>query len=407
MRLAQRMCSGLAAYAGLHDRAHERSGYGHEQLYRCDVSQTAYGLLVLGLRWSVWALADADEGGQVSCLVPDFELTNQTLTKIWETKNVTEPAQMALAASILRRIGCQAPARRGLALQWLEGIYGGSMPTPMGKTPPPPAGELPAFMSPTPPTPPPALEPQSPEAPLSRSLPPSPPHEYMPLHPPELPPPEFRDPFQDALLSRRRSFILDVPPLGPRRHSDTLIPRRHSVYPGHASAPSAYFPPPLYPAPTRPMAPMSTGFSVRSGHFPTPPLPPPMPAGLMRAPPSPSLYAFSPYSPAMGPLMSPNLAPNFTGGSLRPSLLHYDLPLDRPQSLYRSTQRGRTRTTSQSGIRSRRDSNKTSSHRRSASAGGTLQGRSRRNSAPVGNKKPGAASGPGILARSWNMLKRK
>lgn len=71
VRLAQRMRSGLSAYADLYGRAHDRAGYGHRHLYRCDVSQSAYGLLVLGLRWSVWALAEADEGGQVS-LVNSF-----------------------------------------------------------------------------------------------------------------------------------------------------------------------------------------------------------------------------------------------------------------------------------------------------------------------------------------------
>lgn len=66
VRLAQRMRLGLAAYAGLYERAHEQAGYRRDQLYRCDASQTVYGLLVLGLRWSVWALAEADQEGQVS-----------------------------------------------------------------------------------------------------------------------------------------------------------------------------------------------------------------------------------------------------------------------------------------------------------------------------------------------------
>lgn len=401
VRLARRMRSGLATYAGLYGRAHEHSGYEHEHLYRCDVSQTAYGLLVLGLRWSVWALSEDDDGAQVSCSMRDIA-NRQTLVKLWETKNVTEPEQIALAASILRRIGCQAQARRGLVLQWLEGVYSGSMPTLMGKTPPPPDGEFPTLMSPIPPTPPLVVELQSPKL-LPHSLPPSPPHEFMPLQPLELPSPHFRDPFQEPLLARRSSFILDPSTLAPRRHSDNILPRRHSVYPGHTSTPTAYFPPPpSYAMPARPLAPMSTGYSVRSLHFPPPP---PVPA-IMRAPSSPNHHHFPQYSPLMGP----KLTPNFTGGSGRPSFLHYDSgpPLRRPRSLHPASQRGRTRTTSQSGPQSSRSSAKQSSHRRSASAGGALQGGSKRIPAPLGAKKTGpAATTPGILARGWNMFKRR
>lgn len=319
---------------------------------------------------------------------------------------------MARTASILRSIGCQGPARRGLVLQWLEGIYGGSMPTPMGKTPPPPDGELPSLMSPPPPSPPPALGPQSPDMTRLRSLPSSPPHVSMPIHPPEVHPLEFRDPFQEPVLARRRSFILDAPLMPPRRHSDTLVPRRHSVLHGHATGPSAYFPPAHYPGPPRPIAPMSTGFSVRSGHGfpPLPPLPPPpLPPMMRAAPPSPNLPPpFPPYSPSMGPTMSPNIVPNFTGNSLRPSLLHYDPALDRPTRSLQRSQRGRQRTTSQSHPRNYRENTMSASHRRSASAGASLgTGRSRRNSPTMGNKKPGAAPGPGIFSRSWKMLTRK
>ena len=326
---------------------------------------------------------------------------------------MAEPEQMARAVSILRRIAWQAQGRRGLVLQWIEGVYGGDMPTPIGKTPPPPDGELPTLMTPMPHTPPPAVDHGSAEVPRIHSLPPSPPHDFIPLHHPYLPPPDFRDPFQDSLLARRRSFILDPSTLAPRRHSDNVLPRRHSVYPGHTATPTAYFPPPPhYAAASRPLAPMRTGYSARSVHFPPPP-PLAMPPAIMRAPSSPSLHPFPSYSPVMTPLMSPYLAPNFTGGSLRPSFPHYDLSTERPRSLrslHRSSQRGRQRTTSQSRPRNPRDSTKNSSHRRSASAGGALQGGSRRNSRSVGSKKVGAASTgstPGILARSWNMFKRK
>lgn len=440
VRLAQRMLSGLATYAGLYAGAHARAGYQQERLYRRDVAQTTYGLLVLGgLRWSVWALAEDDDDGYVSPSNPSG-LTRQTLVKLWETNNVTKPEQMARVVSILRHISWQARPRRNLVVQWLEGIYGHSMPTPAGKTPPPPEGDLPALMTPLPPSPPSVLQDIPAEDPLLRSRPPSPSSFSMPFRPADV-----LDPLRDNSLARKT----EAPPLGPRRHSDGLLPLLPNMYSGPPSAPSAYYPPAHYALGPRPVAPVSTGYSGRSVHAMLPP--PMMPAMALATPPSPNLRAFPLYGPSAGSMRTANLARNYTGGSLRQTA-YYDEPLERQARSRENSQKGRSRTISQPRPREVREKSmrpmsffdksldrqarprerfqrdkprigtqtpgrdlrqklQQPKHRRSASAGAVLNPdparKGRRDSPPMVGKKATPAPSPNIISKGWKMFTRK
>lgn len=318
--------------------------------------------------------------------------------KIWDAKNVSEPKEMARATSILRRITCQAQARHDLVMQWLEGFYGRSMPTPAGKTPPPPEGELPSFIAPTPmpPSPPPALEAEPPELQLLHAQPPTPPFVPMPLHAPE-----FYDPFREVHLPRRNSFVVEAPSMAPRRHSDSLLTRRHSVYPLHSSTPSSYFPTTHLPSPSLPMAPMSTGYSMRSVRSAQGYAPPPPHHLMLAPPPSPNLPPYpGPFASPLAVPFTSHLAHNFTGSSHWPSP-HFDLNMERPLRAYDRMESRRPRST---GGQQRRGYNNPKS-RRSASVGAALPSEARRPhgpSPPMGGKK--GASVP--VPSRWAKLKK-